>query len=43
MIICAQWKLIQEEYPGQYVVIATTNRKHLERFADAEIWQDIRF
>lgn len=43
MIVCAQWKLLQEEYPGQYVVIATSNRKHLERFAEAEIWQNIRF
>jgi predicted nucleic acid-binding protein len=41
MIICAQCQLFQEEYPGQYVVIATTNVKHLERFAEAENWRNI--
>ena len=43
VIICAQWQLLSEEYPGRQVVIATTNVKHLSRFARAKIWQDIIF
>jgi predicted nucleic acid-binding protein len=43
VIICAQWQLLTEEYPGRYVVIATTNVKHLSRFTQARLWQDIIF
>jgi predicted nucleic acid-binding protein len=43
VIICAQYKLLVEEYPGRYVVIATTNVKHLSRFTEAKEWQDIKF
>lgn len=43
VIICAQYKLLAEEYPGRYVVIATTNVKHLSRFTEAKEWQDIKF
>lgn len=43
VIICAQWQLLSEEYPGRQVVIATTNVKHLSRFAQAKTWQDIIF
>jgi predicted nucleic acid-binding protein len=43
VIICAQWQLLTEEYPGRYVVIATTNVKHLSRFTQAKKWQDIIF
>jgi hypothetical protein len=31
VIICAGWKLLTEEFPGRYIVIATTNVKHLKR------------
>lgn len=41
IIIAAQWKLLKEEYPGQYIVIATTNVKHLERFTEAKEWKNI--
>jgi len=41
MIICAQYKLLVENYPGSYIVIATTNVKHLGRFSEAKQWQDI--
>ena len=41
LIICAQWQFLQQEYAGQYVVIATSNVKHLKRFAEAEIWRNI--
>ena len=34
VIICAQYKLLELEYPGRYIVIATTNVDHLSRFAD---------
>jgi predicted nucleic acid-binding protein len=43
VIICAQYQLLAEEYPGRYIVIATTNVKHLSRFAEAKEWQDIKF
>lgn len=42
-IICAQYQLIAEKYPGRYVVIATTNVKHLSCFTEAKEWQDIDF
>jgi predicted nucleic acid-binding protein len=41
IIICAQWQLLAEQYPGRYVVIATTNIKHLSRFAEAKLYRDI--
>ena len=41
VIICAQYQLLAKEYPGRYVVIATTNVSHLNRFAEAEEWIDI--
>ena len=41
LIICATWRLLTAAEPGRYNVIATTNVKHLSRFAIAEKWQDI--
>ncbi len=41
VIICAQWRLISAEYPGQMCIIATTNVKHISRFATAEEWKNI--
>ena len=43
VIICAQYKLLTEEYPGRYIVIATTNVGHLSRFSEAKEWLDIDF
>jgi len=43
IIICAQYKLLEQEYPGRYIVIATTNVKHLSRFGEAKEWQKIEF
>jgi hypothetical protein len=43
IIICAHYKLLEEEYPGRYIVIATTNVKHLSHFAEAKKWQEIEF
>ena len=43
IIICAQYKLLEQVYPGRYIVIATTNVKHLSRFAEAKKWQEIEF
>ena len=43
IIICAQFKLLKQEYPGRYIVIATTNVKHLSRFTEAKEWQEIEF
>ncbi len=41
MIICSHWRILQEEFPGRYVAIATTNVKHLSRFTEAKRWRDI--
>lgn len=43
IIIAAQWKLLEEEYPSRYIVIATTNVKHLQRFTEAQEWRNISF
>ena len=43
VIICAQYQLLAEKYPGRYVVIATNNVKHLSRFSEAKKWQEIEF
>ncbi|WP_019504692.1 hypothetical protein [Pleurocapsa sp. PCC 7319] len=43
IIICAQYKILEQEYPGRYIVIATTNVKHLSRFTEAKEWQKIEF
>jgi predicted nucleic acid-binding protein len=41
MIICATCQDLANRYPGQEVVIVTTNVRHLSRFANAVIWQDL--
>ena len=43
IIICAQYKLLEQGYPGRYIVIATTNVKHLSRFTEAKKWQEVEF
>jgi predicted nucleic acid-binding protein len=42
VILSAQWQSIQHENPGRYVVIATYNTKHLERFSEAYSWRKIK-
>jgi predicted nucleic acid-binding protein len=41
LIICATWRLLTINEPGRFISIATTNVKHLSRFAVAENWLDI--
>ncbi|MGL5943607.1 MAG: type II toxin-antitoxin system VapC family toxin [Waterburya sp.] len=43
IIICAQYQLLAAKHPGRYVVIATTNVKHLSRFTEAQEWRNIEF
>lgn len=43
IIISAQYKVLEDEFSGQEVVVATTNLKHLSRFCVAARWQDINF
>ncbi|MEM7716011.1 MAG: type II toxin-antitoxin system VapC family toxin [Cyanobacteria bacterium P01_A01_bin.68] len=43
VIICAQYQILANNYPGRYAVIATTNVNHLSRFTEAKQWQDIKF
>lgn len=42
IILCAQWKLLTQEFSGRSIIIATTNVKHLNRFAIAEDWRNIK-
>jgi hypothetical protein len=42
IIISAQYQLLNDEFPGQRVIVATTNLKHLSLFCDAAHWQDIK-
>ena len=41
LLICGTWEYLRGNYPGREIVIATTNVKHLSRFAMAMKWQDI--
>jgi hypothetical protein len=41
MVICATSQDLATRYPGQEVVIVTTNVRHLSRFANAVVWQDV--
>lgn len=41
IIICSHWQELKQEFPGRYIVIATTNVKHLSRFAEANTWSKI--
>lgn len=41
MIICGTWRDLATRYPGQEVVIVTTNVRHLVQFANALKWQDL--
>jgi hypothetical protein len=41
-IICAHWELLKEEAPSRYVVVATTNVRHLSRFTEAFEWESIQ-
>jgi predicted nucleic acid-binding protein len=43
MIIVAHWQLLAEKFPGRYVVISTTNVKHLSLFAQAQEWRNISY
>lgn len=43
IIIAAHWQLLAEKFPGRYVVVSTTNIKHLRLFTEAEEWQNIDF
>jgi hypothetical protein len=41
-IVCAHWQLLRDEFPSRYVVVATTNVRHLSLFTEAFEWQDIQ-
>ena len=42
IIICAQYRVLKRNNPGRYVVIATENVRHLNRFAEAHQFNDIK-
>lgn len=42
MILSAQWRVLKDEFPGRYVVVATYNLRHLKQFTEAQEWKDIR-
>ena len=43
IIISAHWWILQGMFPGRYVVVSTTNVKHLSLFCQAEEWQNISY
>lgn len=43
IIISAHWQLLKQQFKGRYVVIATTNVKHLSLFAEAQEWNKINY
>jgi predicted nucleic acid-binding protein len=43
MIISAHWRLFKNDFPGRYVVVSTTNIRHLQLFTEAQEWRDIRY
>jgi len=43
MIIAAHWLRLKDQFPSRYIVIATTNVKHLSLFAEALTWENIKF
>ncbi len=42
VVISAQCLILQQESPGQKVVVATTNTKHISRYFEAANWQNIK-
>ncbi len=42
IIISAQYQLLKNEFPGQQVIVITTNLKHLSIFCEAAHWRDIK-
>jgi hypothetical protein len=42
VIISAQCLILQKETPGQQVIMATTNIRHISRYCEAANWQDIK-
>lgn len=43
VIISDQCLILKNDNPGQRVIVATKNIKHLSRFCEAANWQDIKF
>jgi len=43
IIIAAHWRVLKREFPGRYIVVSTTNVKHLSLFAEAKEWQNISY
>jgi hypothetical protein len=42
VIISAQCLILQQESPGQKVVVATKNIRHISRYCEAANWRDIK-
>ena len=38
----AQYQILRDDYPGQRVIVATTNLKHLSIFCEAAHWRDVK-
>lgn len=43
MIVSAHWRLLKKEFPGRYIVVSTTNVKHLQLFTEAQEWENIKY
>ncbi|MGD2181346.1 type II toxin-antitoxin system VapC family toxin [Lusitaniella coriacea] len=42
IILCAQWENLVKENPGQEIIIASKNVRHLGRFAVVSTWEQIK-
>ena len=42
IIISAHYQVLVDAHPGQRVIVATKNLKHISRFCEAANWQDIK-
>ena len=42
-IIAAQWRLLNDQFPGRQVIIATKNIRDFQRTTECSIWQEITY
>lgn len=43
IIIAAHWRLLTQQFPSRYIVVSTTNIRHLSLFTEAQEWQNINY
>ncbi len=43
IIIAAQWRLLQNDHPGQRVVLVTENIRDFHKLCDVDLWRNVNF